>query len=134
MGDKAYALRIPEWVKQGCNITQFEMYNVVVAFKHWAPSWRNLLVEVGCNNAAVIQILNTLKMNEAFWGVCLRNLLFIVAQYNIHFLAYHIKGSSNVRADALFRYWQDKLSNQWVLKTVNLESPGDDIYDLDFHL
>ena len=73
-------------------------------------------------------------MNEAFLGVGICNLLFIAAQYYIHFLAYYIQGCSNVRADALSRYWQDKLSNQWVLQTVNLETPADDMYDLDFDL
>ena len=53
--DKFYAVSIPKRVMYNCNITQFEMYNVVIAFKHWAPRWKNSLVEVGCDNAAVVQ-------------------------------------------------------------------------------
>ena len=44
--NKAYALEILSWVKQGRNITQFEMYNVVITFRHWAPCWGNSFVNI----------------------------------------------------------------------------------------
>ena len=71
---------------------------------------------------AVVQIINALKMNDLFLGMCIRNLLWIAARTKIYVVARHIPGHHNVVADAS-RLIQDLTGNAQIVTTsgVNLQ-------------
>ena len=55
-GNMVYALPIPSYCKN-LHITQLEMLNVVVALKVWANAWSNKIIDLHCDNLAVVQVL-----------------------------------------------------------------------------
>ena len=66
-----YVETIPGEIRGKHNKTQFEMYNVAVAFQQWGQWWNNAMVKVICYNAGV---LNTLQTDDEFLALCLRNI------------------------------------------------------------
>ena len=119
--NKAYAESIPHSIRKGHSIVHYEMYNAVVMIKHWAKEWQGSVVHVHRDNMAVVQCINSLRANDEFLGVCIRNLLMEAAQYNIHIRAHHVAGIDNTRADALSRLTKDANTYGWVRDQVTVE-------------
>ena len=77
---------------------------VMVAFRLWAHAWVNNKVEVHCDNAAVVSVINSGSSRDPFLAACTRTLWLIKAQYNIIVSVSHIRGKDNVYADILSRW------------------------------
>ena len=90
-------------IRNGRGIVQFEMYNVWLAINMWGHKWENSMIKVNCDNNAVVQILNSYKTRDKFLGLCLRNIMLLLAKYNIHLMCTHIRGINNHIADSLSR-------------------------------
>ena len=86
------------------HITQLEMLNVVVALKVWASVWADKIIDIKCNNLAVVEVLTSGKTKETFLATCARNVWLICAIFNIQLRVWHIPGKSNHIADLLSRW------------------------------
>ena len=64
---------------------------------------------------AVVHILNNLRVNDDFLGMCL-----ILARYSIHIQAVHIPGVENTKAVTLSRLMIDYDVRNWVLTEIEL--------------
>lgn len=75
----------------------------MIAVAVWGKQWIAQTVQVHCDNAAVVAILNSgdSKDNEAM-HLC-RCLAFITARFQINLFATHVRGIDNSLADALSR-------------------------------
>ena len=133
-GARAYAEKIPEDIRKGRSIVHFEMYNIIVMIKHWAKRWQGAIVYVHSDNMAVVHTINSLRANDEFLGVCIRNLLMEAAQYNIHIKACHVQGIHNTVADALSRLGMGSHEHEWVLGQVSVERVRNHSFKLDFYL
>ena len=133
-GNEGYAELIPEYVRHGRSIVHFEMYNVYVAVSHWGSIWRNRNIYIHSDNMAVVHILNTMRTNDEFLGVCIRNVLFLAAKYNLHLSAGHIPGVDNRRADALSRMKSEGQPFDWVRQEVHIQQVSRDTFNMDFSL
>ena len=118
---KGYAIAIPQWVKMNRCIAHYEIYNVVVVFAKWAREWMGWTVRVRSDNMAVVHALNSLGARDEVFGMCIRNILMIIAKYTIHCYTVHIPGAQNDAADALSRLVIDWEDNKWVLNHVVAE-------------
>ena len=99
-----YCQDLPLCYKMRLSIVHFEMLNVMVAFLLWAHDWVNNRVEVHCDNAAVVSVINSGSSRDPFLAACTRTLWLIKAQYNIIVSVSHIRGKDNVYADTLSRW------------------------------
>ena len=63
----------------------------------------NKVVEIKCDNESAVTICNTGRTSEQFLNLCLWNLWFLAAYYNIDLRVTHIKGVVNTQADAFSR-------------------------------
>ena len=133
-GNEGYAELIPEYVRHGRSIVHFEMYNVYVAVSHWGSIWRNRNIYIHSDNMAVVHILNTMRTNDEFLGVCIRNVLFLAAKYNLHLSAGHIPGVDNRRADALSRMKSEGQPFDWVSQEVHIQQVSRNTFNMDFSL
>ena len=103
-----YALAIPLCFIQ-YNIAQLNMVNVDIAFKIWGHLWANKLVEICCENRAVVEILSFGNARDAVLAACARN-EWLSAMYNITVDVSHVKGNNNTVADLLSQWrgsWED---------------------------
>jgi len=97
-----------KWVEQllGHSITIKELIPIVVAAAIWGHKWRGSTVQILCDNAAVVAILNQNSSRDREVMHLLRCLTFITAKFQFLITARHIPGIENTAADALSR---DKL-------------------------
>ena len=74
--------------------------NVILA-AIWGHSWQEKIVQVECDNMAVVSIINhgSPKNKEAIHLA--RCLAFIAGKFDFHMEAVHIKGANNILADVL---------------------------------
>lgn len=85
------------------HITVKEMIPVVIAGALWGSLWHGRTVLLQCDNAAVVSIVNHGSSKNEQVTHLARCLAFIMAKFNFHIVANHIKGVHNIRADALSR-------------------------------
>ena len=102
-GPMVYALPLGDQFSH-LHITQLEMLNIIVALKVWSNLWQNKMVEINCDNLAVVEVLNSGKARDPFLALCARNVWLISAMFNIHLVFSHIPGKNNHIADLLSRW------------------------------
>ena len=86
-----------------CHITVKELVPIVLATSLWGKEWQGQLVQVWCDNSAVVNIVNHRSSREKQSIHLARCLAFIKAKFDLDPRAAHIKGSDNDKADALSR-------------------------------
>ena len=84
------------------------MMNILVSLNVWASEWRNKHVEIHCDNRAVVDIMDRHKTRDVRLGNILRDILFIMAHFNIHLEVKHVMGEKNPVADALSQVHMQK--------------------------
>ena len=89
-----YTLPIPQHC-QHLHITQLEMLNVVVALKVWGSIWSDKVIDIKCDNLAVVEVLTSGKTKDTFLATCARNIWLICAIFNIQIRVWHIPGKAN---------------------------------------
>ena len=85
------------------HITIKELIPVVLALAIWGRQWCGKTVQIRCDNAAVVAILNSGDSRDPDAMHLRRCLAFITAKFNINLFASHVKGKDNGLADALSR-------------------------------
>ena len=89
---------------QSFTIVHMEMINVLVAIRVWAPSWADTYVSIKCDNAAVVQVLNSVTTRDPMLAAIVRNIWYETALHNIQFKLVHLPGVLNKCADLLSRW------------------------------
>ena len=85
------------------HITIKELIPVVIAVAIWGEQWCRKTVQIRCDNAAVVAIINSGDSRDPDAMHLRRCSAFITARLNINVFASHIKGKDNDLADALSR-------------------------------
>ena len=88
---------------EGSHITTKELVPIAIAAAVWGPKWRGQNIEVKCDNAAVVAIINSGSCKDPEVMHLMRCLMFFMAKFQFSMYATHIAGSKNVLADALLR-------------------------------
>ena len=90
-----------EWL--AWHITVKELLPVVISAAIWGNQWWGSTVRCKCDNAAVVAIVKSGTSKEAMVMELVRNLFFILAQFNMWLHIEHIPRVQNGAADALSR-------------------------------
>ena len=80
-----------------------ELIPVVMACAIWGRAWKGQVIQVHCDNQAVVSVLNSGYSRDDYMMKLIRTLSFFAAEWDIHLVACHIPGISNVVADAISR-------------------------------
>ena len=102
--NKVYALPIPLAFKN-YTIVHLEILNIVVAIKIWGDTWKNQVIDIQCDNMAVVEVLRSGRARDSILATCARNIWLLTAIFNIQLTVTHIPGAQNEVADLLSR-WQ----------------------------
>ena len=89
--------------KSGWHIAAKEMTPIVIAALLWGKDWQGLSVRFHSDNMAVVALLNSGAVKDNSLMHLMRCLTFVAAKCNFIFSSVHIRGTDNVRADALSR-------------------------------
>ena len=114
--DEVYATPIFNVYQRSLKIVHLEMLNLIIALKLWAAQWSHSIVKFYCDNAAVVQVVQTSKTRDDMLALCLRNMWLITATHDITLTIDHIRGKSNNTADLLSRIYSDKPVDQNLLR------------------
>lgn len=68
----------------------------------WGNRWKGKTVQARCDNAAVVDIVNSGSSKDSDAMHLQRCLAFIVAKHDVNLVAKHISGVDNSLADAIY--------------------------------
>ena len=102
--DKVYTCPIPKRLLNVASIVHLEAANIIMATRIWFKNWSDCIVQVYCDNNAVVESFNSDKMKDVWLMACKRTLWLYAAMYNIEFQFFHIAGICNTKADILSRW------------------------------
>ena len=85
------------------DITKKEMVTVMSAIKHWFSDLANLKVRIFVDNQACVYLLNYGITRSPFLAACLREIYFMLANFNIELRAEYIPSKDNCLADLCSR-------------------------------
>ena len=80
-----------------------ELAPIFVAAAAWGSDWKGALVQVQCDNTAVVEVINKGTARDRDIMQLMRCLAFLAAKGDFYVVASHIKGVDNTLADALSR-------------------------------
>ena len=109
--DRVYATPIHNCPDLKLTIVHYEMLNIVIALRTWGTFWQHGSISIRCDNLAVVQVVKTGKTRDSFLALCIRNIWFLTATYDIDLIISHIPGTGNKIADTLSRLYSDKPVN-----------------------
>ena len=136
--NRVYATPRYDIVGFDLNTTHLEMLNLVVAIKVWGKFWKNSSVIIYCDNMSVVQVVQTSRTRDPFLALCIRNIWFLRACYDIELEVRHVIGRENIIADTLSRIYSEKQINQQVLQYLEDNFIWDEVpyqtFDLDLSL
>ena len=78
-GSHLYSVPIPFDEIGYAAITQYEMYNVLLALRILARDLENRVVCIHCDNESVVAVIRSNKTRDRFLDLCLRNIWLICA-------------------------------------------------------
>ena len=93
---------------QNLAIHKLEMLAVLVGVRIWGQQLRGMRLQIYCDNAAAVQVINSSKTRDPFLASCLRELWLEVSSYGFELRAVHLPGEENRVADWLSRWDYDK--------------------------
>ena len=86
------------------NISQLELFTILIPFKFWQARLRGCTVEILTDNQVSVYALNNQRSSDHFMQCCLREIWLLLALNNIHSSRAPHLWSTNVLADSLSRY------------------------------
>ena len=103
------------------SIVHLEMINILVAIRVFGHMWHRQLIQVKCDNDAVVQVLNSGRTRDPFLATCARNIWQEAAIRDIELKYVHIMGKQNKVADLLSR-WENTVAQYQFLNAL-VENP-----------
>ena len=83
------------------NDSGLELLTILVSLKLWQGRLRGCTFEILTDNQVSVYALNNQRSSDHFMQCCLREIWLVLALNNIHLIARHICGQTNVLADSL---------------------------------
>ena len=100
-----FHVEFPEFIKQqNLHINALEMITIIVALKVWARGLTRKRIVMHCDNLSTVVVLTTGRARDRFLQACLRELVYLQAQYNFRLKMLHIRGEENRKPDLLSRW------------------------------
>ena len=122
-GNKTYTTTIPDELRDIFSITQYKMYNIVVAVNTWAHLWQDKVILISCDNQSAVSVCSSGKTKDPFLNACLHALWLHTARFNVDLRVVHIPGKDNVIADALsHNIFQGEGYENWNAKLYDIFS------------
>ena len=131
-----YTLPIPLGYKN-YTIVHLEIINIVVALKIWGSIWKDKIIEIKCDNMAVVDVLRSGKARDAVLATSARNVWLLTSLFNINLIVNHIPGTNNETADLLSRWHGTEIQFQklselvpnykWILTHLHHTHLNDDV-------
>ena len=135
-----YSERFPaRVVDRGHSIAHLELLNVVVAVKVWCGQWSGRRVRILCDNSNACCAAQSGRSRDIFIQMCVRELFFYCAVYDIELHVLHRPGRTLVRADALSRAhtaerFMDLVRTDPILARAQRVEVPDSFFELDNRL
>ena len=106
-GNRVYAIPILDIPDFAFKIVHLEMINILITIRIWAKHCQHKSVTFFCDNMAVVQVVQPGKTKDPMLAACIRNIWLEASMYDITIKIEHIKGKSNVVADAFSRLYSE---------------------------
>ena len=103
--EQVYTIQIPKQCDH-FKIVHLEALNVLVALKIWGNFWKDKIIEIKCDNLAVVEVLRSGRARDQLLASIARNVWLVTAIFNITLIVNHIPGIKNNTADLLSRWSQ----------------------------
>ena len=120
-GNHYFSQRFPEFVlSQNPHINFLELLSVLVGLRLWATTFKNLRVQIYCDNQASVSIINTGRTRDPNMLRVVREIAYISVTNNFQLRAVHLSSDCNRVADILSRApanqipIKDLLEKDWV--------------------
>ena len=91
------------------DITKKEMLTVMAAIKHWFAELSNSKVRIFVDNQACVALLNYGITRSPFLAACLREIYYVLANFNIELRATYIPTKENCLADTCSRAFTSEI-------------------------
>ena len=91
------------------DITKKEMLTVMAAIKHWFAELSNSKVRIFIDNQACVALLNYGITRSPFLAACLREIYYVLANFNIELRATYIPTKENCLADTCSRAFTSEI-------------------------
>ena len=85
-------------------IVHFEMWNVLLVLRLWGPMWQGKHIVLGCDNEAVVSVVNTGVTKDNGLAALGRIIWLETALRDIQLKLVHVRGKDNKCADLLSRW------------------------------
>ena len=79
-----------------CNINYLELFPVVIAARHWGPSWTNKRICVETDNTQAMVFINKGSCKNPIAMYWLWELFWLSVHHNFHLCERHLAGINNV--------------------------------------
>ena len=86
-------------------MVHLEMLNVLVALSVWCRQLEGKVVQIHCDNLAVVNVLNNGRGRDPYLLTVARNNYMLLVQEDLTFQMVHIPGKCNVIAVLLYRWY-----------------------------
>ena len=97
------AVYTPAIVSCGWHISQLEVFNLLLAIRWWQLLLKNRNVDVYCDNAATVTVLQSGRSADPLMRACTREVWLLAFLNDISITAKHMPGRLNGSADILSR-------------------------------
>ena len=98
-------------------IVHLKILNIVLALKVWTENWRDKIIDLKCDNMAVVEVLRSGKAKDGILAMTARNIWLLTSLFNIQLMVNHIPGMHNETADLLSR-WKGTATQCTALSTL----------------
>ena len=103
------------------SIHHLEAIAILIACRLWGSSWSGLRIVVQCDNEAVVNSLNSGRVQDPYLAICLRAIWLEAASHEFELRALHLSSSANRLADLLSRWHlQSSFKEQFHAATKSL--------------
>jgi len=101
-GTEYFSKKIPKFVLE-TETNVVELLTILVGLKIWGERFRNLRIQNFCDNSASVVVLNSGKTKDPYMLKIIREIAFILVNYNFQVKAVHLAEEINRIADRLSR-------------------------------
>jgi hypothetical protein len=121
-GLEYFHVEFPQSIRiQKLAIHKLEMLAVLVGVRIWGQRLQGMRLQIYCDNAAAVQVINSSKTRDPFLASCLRELWLEVSTYGFELRAVHLPGEDNRVADWLSRWGINRRYQEQFFQFISTE-------------
>ena len=100
-----YYRRLPSWLVND-NIAHLEMWAIIISLKVWGEKLSGKRIVMKCDNEAMVSVLNTGKARDKFLQAAMREVVYLLARFQVELRCQFIRGLDNQKPDLLSRWYE----------------------------